>query len=424
MGRGKGATARAFGELSPAAKLLVLNQFGICLGFYMVLPFLATYLRDDLGFAAALVGLVLGIRTLSQQGLYVVSGTIADRLGARPMIIAGCGLRVVAFGLFATTTSLPGILTATVLTGVAGAIFTPAVVLYLTHESPGRRAEAFSVYNVVANAGTLLGPVLGAVLLSVDFRLISAIACAVFACLTVAQLLVLPKHVVEAPTGSVLHSWREVLGNRRFLLFTLAGSSYFALFNQLYLALPLEAQRVTGRPEAVGAIFIVSTVVGIAFGVRIVAWCRARWPAGKSMAIGLALIGAGFVPLAISAPLIETAGEGLSPAGSLLPAGPALLGTVVFSVGIAVANPFMLELIPIVGNEKLVATYYGYFYLVSALVAAGISAGVGGLLGLEGAAARWTPFAVLAAIGVIGGAVIITLQRRRHLEPVATGVPS
>ena len=35
----------------------------------MVLPFFATYLRHDLGLAAALVGVILGLRTLSQQGL-------------------------------------------------------------------------------------------------------------------------------------------------------------------------------------------------------------------------------------------------------------------------------------------------------------------------------------------------------------------
>ena len=67
-------SARArFRALTPAARLLVVNQFGVNVGFYMVVPFLATYLVDDLGYAAALVGAVLGVRTLSQQGLFLTS---------------------------------------------------------------------------------------------------------------------------------------------------------------------------------------------------------------------------------------------------------------------------------------------------------------------------------------------------------------
>ncbi|MCS7475434.1 MFS transporter [Umezawaea endophytica] len=411
------ATARSFRALSSPARLLLLNQFGISLGFYLVLPFLATYLRDDLGFATALVGVVLGLRTLSQQGLYLLGGTAADRLGPRPVIILGCAVRVVGFGMFAATTSVAGIVLGTVLTGVAGAIFSPAVVTYLTHESPGRRAEAFATYNVVANTGTLLGPVLGAVLLAVDFRLVSLIACAVFACLTVAQLLFLPHQEATAPERGVLRNWREVVGNRRFLLFTLAGSGYFGLFNQLYLALPLEAQRVTGRSGAISAVFVVSTIVGIVFGVRLTAWCRARWSAGRSMATGLLLIGAGFAPPALLSPFTTTTAHPLPLPDALVAVAPVVLGTVVFSVGIAIANPFMIDLLPVVGSEKLVGTYYGFFYLVSALVAAGISAGVGALLEFDGAAARWTPFTALLLIGLLGGALIATMQRRRLLDP-------
>lgn len=59
---------RGFGSLSPAAKVLVVNQFGGGVGFFMVLPFLASYLSDDLGYGVALVGLILGLRSLCQQG--------------------------------------------------------------------------------------------------------------------------------------------------------------------------------------------------------------------------------------------------------------------------------------------------------------------------------------------------------------------
>lgn len=87
-----GSVSSSFAEfrtLSLLARLLVVNQLGINIGFFMVLPFLATYLTDDLGYGAALVGIVLGARTLSQQGLFLLGGTAADRIGYRPVIIIG-----------------------------------------------------------------------------------------------------------------------------------------------------------------------------------------------------------------------------------------------------------------------------------------------------------------------------------------------
>ncbi len=416
-----GSSVAEFRSLSVAARLLVVNQFGINVGFYMVLPFLATYLTDDLGYGAALVGIVLGVRTLSQQGLFLVGGSAADRIGCRPMIIAGCGLRVLAFGLFALFTDPVGILAATVLTGVAGALFNPAVRTYLGHEAGERRAEAFAVFNVAAHAGALVGPLLGVVLLAVDFRLVSLVACLAFAVLTAAQVVVLPARATEPPDRGVLGSWWQVVGNRRFVAFTLFGSAYFGLYNQLYLVLPVEAQRVTGAEAAVSAVFVVSTLVGIGWQVRITAWCRGHWPAGTCVAAGLALMGAAFVPIAVSSPLLPTRLAIGSVSEALVAALPVVLATVVFTVGMAIANPFTMALLPVVGSRELAGTYYGFFYLVSALVAAGVSAVTGALLDLPGAGWRWAPSAALVAVGLVGAAGTAYMQRRGQLGEVTSG---
>jgi hypothetical protein len=399
-----------FRALTPAARLLVVNQFGINVGFYMVVPFLATHLVDDLGYAAALVGVVLGVRTLSQQGLFLVGGTAADRLGARPMIVLGCALRVLAFGLFALVTSPAGIVAATMLVGFAGALFNPAVRAYLSREAGEERASVFAVFNTAADAGAFAGPLLGAALLAVDFRLVAVLACLTFLVLTVAQVLVLPAHPVETHTEGVLGSWGAVVRNRRFVAFTLCGSAYFAMYNQVYLVLPLEAQRVTGTPAVVGVLFAVSTVAGIALYVRVAAWAGSRWPPGTCVATGLALMGAGFVPVALSA-LLPTAGV-LAPAAAL----PVLGGAVVFTLGIALANPFTMQLLPVVGSERLIGTYYGFYYLVSAVVAAAVSAAAGALLDLDGAGWRAAAPVALLAVGLAGAAGMAMMQRRGHLS--------
>ncbi|BAH51303.1 hypothetical protein ROP_30560 [Rhodococcus opacus B4] len=53
------------------------------------MPYLAGYLAGPLGMAAWAVGPVLGARNFSQQGMFVVGGTLADHLGYKPLIIAG-----------------------------------------------------------------------------------------------------------------------------------------------------------------------------------------------------------------------------------------------------------------------------------------------------------------------------------------------
>lgn len=77
----------------PAVQLLMVNQFTINVGFYMLMPYLATHLAGDLGLAVWLVGLVLGVRNLTQQSMFLIGGSLADRFGYKPMIVAGCALR-------------------------------------------------------------------------------------------------------------------------------------------------------------------------------------------------------------------------------------------------------------------------------------------------------------------------------------------
>jgi hypothetical protein len=406
----------AFRSLSPAGRMLVVNQFGVNAGFFMVVPFLATHLSDEIGLTAVVVGLIMGLRVFSQQGLFLVGGFLADRLGPRPVIIAGCALRVVAFGVFAVATSAPWVVLATVLTGVAGAVFNPAVRTYLISESPGRHAEAFSVFTAVSNAGSLIGPLIGAALLAVDFRLVSLVACGVFAALTIAQLFVLPRRSRPPAVGTVGSDAREVLGNGRFWLFSVVGSAYLALFNQLYLVFPLEATRVTGTAWAVSVALVVSTVVGIGVAMPVLSWCRSRYTPGRSMAVGLAVMASGFGPMAAAAPWQATATSALPVGPALAALSPVLLGISLLSVGVAIANPFSMEVLPAVGSARLLGTYFGGFSLISALTATGLSAGIGALQGLPGSGARALPFLAAVVLGVAGALGTGLMQRAGALD--------
>ncbi|MYW44176.1 MFS transporter, partial [Streptomyces sp. SID161] len=234
------------------ARLLMVNQFAINLGFYMLMPYLADHLAHGLGLAAWAVGLVLGVRNFSQQGMFLVGGTLADRYGCKPMILTGCALRSVAFGLLAVADSLPALVAASALTGLAGALFNPAVRAYLAADAgEERRVAAFAAFNVFYQAGILVGPLAGLALLAWDFGAVCAVAALIFAVLALLQSRALPARPpagrgAEPAWRAVAADWRTIAANRPFLLFAAAMSGSYVLAFQVYLALPLHARELFG----------------------------------------------------------------------------------------------------------------------------------------------------------------------------------
>jgi MFS family permease len=394
------------------ARLLILNQLGISVGFYMLIPFVAVHM-GGLGYGAGAIGFVLGLRTLAQQTMFLPSRAAVDRLGVRPMIVVGCGLRVVAFAVFALSASLVGLLLATMLTGLAGAFFNPAVRTALLAEAPsGRGAEVMGRFNIAADAGALAGPVLGGLLLGVGFRTVAISAAGVFLALTLLQLVLLPRTPRPERIAPVLSTWRGIIRDGRFLRFCLTMSASFALYNQLYLAVPLEATRVTGAAAATSAVFTVATVVGITTQVPLVTWGRRRLGPMGSVVGGLAVMGAGFGLLSVAAPWMATAPPGgeLFDRSTLADLLPLLAAVGIFTVGSALAQPFAMELLPAVGDPRLVGTYYGFYYFVSGVAAAALSWATGTVMDLVGEA-RWITWLMLAGVG-LGAAVGAELLRR------------
>lgn len=411
-------TIRMARSLSPVARLLLVNQFGVYVGFYLLIPYLAVHLRDNLHLTAAVIGAIIGVRSLCQQGMTMFGGSAADRLGCRPLIITGCALRAVGFASFAVFDSVPGLFAASMLTGLAGAVFSPAARAYLAHESGEHRLLAFSLLNVAGEAGTFLGPLLGSLLLVLDFRVVALVAGAVFAVLTVAQALLLPPRQPEPARQPVWSDWREVLTNRRYVLYTVAASGIFVLYNQLYLTLPLEASRVTGVSSTSALLFTASTVVTLGFQVRITEWFRRRCPAGISMAIGLLVCALAFaIPVAASLlqPTVPTGGSGtgLLAALRLWPAlVPSVVATVVLTVGVAIAQPFSQDIVPAFGRRGLTGTYLGAFATASGIAAMLVNTAVGYASDTVG---PWLSWLLLAAYGGVCAAVLLELHRRRHL---------
>ncbi|MEV7543350.1 MFS transporter [Streptomyces sp. NPDC089915] len=417
-----------------SVRLLMVNQFTINLGFYMLMPYLAAHLAGPLGLAGWTVGLILGVRNFSQQGMFLIGGTLADRFGYKPMIVAGLALRIAGFATLGLVDSVPALIAASAATGLAGALFNPASRAYLAADAGERRVEAFALFNVFYQAGILLGPLVGMVLTGVDFRVTCLVAAGIFAVLSIVQIRALPQRrggdsPAERAPGSregVLTQWRGILRNRPFLLFSVAMIGSYVMNFQVYLALPLEVRRVGGEGRfgtaAVAVLFAVSGLSTILFQTRVTAWCKARMEPGRALAWGLFAMGAAFLPLlaatALPAPDSVTGTR-------LLAAVPPALSALLLALGTMIAYPFEMDTIVRLSGDRLVATHYGLYNTVC-----GVGIALGNLLtgaALDAARAAGMsalPWLALFALGLGCTAALYGLHRTGRLAPPPHEAPA
>ena len=103
-------------------------------------------------------------------------------------------------------------------------------------------------WRILLAIGSLVGPVLGAVLVAVPFATTCLVAAGLFGVILLAQLVWLPPGARIGDPRSVAASLRLVLANRPFLAFAALHSTYLLSYTQLYLAAPVELRRI-GAPR-------------------------------------------------------------------------------------------------------------------------------------------------------------------------------
>ncbi|WP_169721440.1 MFS transporter [Brevibacterium album] len=213
--------------------MLLGTQLLFNVGFYAVVPFLAVVLSEDFALGGAAVGVVLGVRTAAQQGLFLLGGVLADRWGARSVILAGCAVRITGFLSLAGSlwTEVPQLwlfLVGTVLTGLGGALFSPGVNTLVAQAEALRggaaagscvgadagadarpaggaggrgprapRATLFAWLGLAGEMGAVLGPLLGAALLGWGFAVVAAGGAGLFVLIAVFLWIALPGRPVR-----------------------------------------------------------------------------------------------------------------------------------------------------------------------------------------------------------------------------------
>lgn len=213
----------------------------------------------------------------SQQGMFFIGGSLADRFGKRPIILLGIAVRVVGFLMLGLAESMSAVIVGVLLVGFAAALFAPAVESANAEygrelESAGvmRRTDLFAVEQMCSRLGTVIGPALGAALLMFPFSWTASSAALLFAIMWVGFFIWFPRpgdaHDGPVSTYTLRDVWRSVLTNNNFLLFATLCSFQLVAYSQLYLMLPEQLERGIGSQSALGWFFVGAGGVGESSG--------------------------------------------------------------------------------------------------------------------------------------------------------------
>ena len=364
-------------RLSAAARhrgllVLLVSTFFAWGGFFMVIPMISVHYVDGLGWTAAAVGLVLAARLFFQQGLTPLSGILADRVGAKPLIALGMLVRAFGFGAMAFATTYGLLMVAAIVSAIGGALFESprtAAVAALTDEAD--RSSYFAKTGVVAGLGITVGTQLGALLLALDFRLVALVSAASYVVILLMILVWLPPVRVAEP-GGAFRGLRLVVHDRQFLSYT-----------------GLIATAVAGNPNAVAWVYAVNSAIAVLLGYPLPRLVERKIGARHALICGVMMTAVGLLCIGFSrdAPTL-------------------LLATAVYSLGIVLTRPTEQVVASSLASPRALGSYFGIASL-SIAFCGGLGNFAGGLLydwgqRMQIAPLPWITFACVGTASALG----------------------
>jgi DHA1 family multidrug resistance protein-like MFS transporter len=388
--------------LSDAAKrrgliVILADTFFMWGGFFMVIPLISVHYVDDLGWSAASIGLVLAVRQLTQQGLTLPGGMLADRVGVKWLICAGMLLRAAGFACMAWADSFGVLLASAMLAAIGGSLFEAprsAAIAALTNAT--NRARYYSLLGVVGGLGMTLGPLLGALLLRTNFSIVALVSASCYVVTFLLTVLFLPLVLVASERRGLTYGIGLALHDRPFMTFNVLLMGYWFMWVQLSISLPLVARAISGTTDAVSWIYTLNAGMSVLLQYPLLRLAERKLRPLPILVLGVAAMAAGL------------GGVGLADSVMAL-----LLCVALFSAGALLASPSQQTVTAGFANPAALGSYFGVNALALA-VGGGLGNYSGGLLyGLgQQRAAPALPWLVFCVVGLASAVGMALLHRR------------
>lgn len=283
-----------------------------------------------IGFSSATLSVIFAAYILGLLLTLLIAGQLSDRYGRRPILVPGLAAAIVACLLFAGAHSVPMLLAARFLSGVAvGVVVSAGMAAVVDLGGPDRKRQSSLIASVSMVLGAGLGPLIaGTLALSCGTPLIPifAIEFAVLLIALVAALVLPLEHRGGRDRGWHLHLPRVPRANHRHLLFGIAifgpgitATSFVLALGPSLLSRLLDVSSPLIAGGMACAMFLTAT--GVQFTARRFS-VRTIFLSGATATIlsmsGIALAVASSNPFAlIVAALLAGSGQGLGQLGGL-----------------------------------------------------------------------------------------------------------
>jgi DHA1 family multidrug resistance protein-like MFS transporter len=387
-------------ERKAGMMVMIVNSFMMWGGFFMVVPLIAIHYVEQLGWATATIGIVLGVRQLFQQGFTVVGGMLADRFGARVLILAGLVVRFVGFAAMAWADSFVLLLLSAILAALGGALFdSPSSASIAALTTPDDRVRYFSILGVVRNLGMAIGPLIGTWLLVFDFGIVAIAAGSCYLVAWVFTYFVFPNVAVATNQEHMTYGIGLALRDRRFMIYNALLLGYWFLWTQITLSIPLKATAIAADSSAVSWVYGVNSIMSIALQYPVMRFMAKRFAPAATLVIGIAVmtVGLGLVALANDIGFM-------------------LVCVALYSLGGLLAAPSQQTVAAELANASALGSYFGVAGLASAF-----GGGMGSFSGgtLYGLGQTWNhpaaPWLIFMAVGIITALALTTFFGRHKL---------
>jgi len=345
--------------------------------------FLVLFLTQR-GLTGVQAGVALGCYGAGSLAGVLLGGTLADRLGPRvATLVSMLGSAVLLLSVLYLHSYRP-LLVAVFAVGLVGQLYRPAsatLLAELTH--PDRQVMTFALYRWALNAGTTAAPLFAALLIAHSYDLLFWVEAGTATAFAVVASASLPRRAPRAERPAPSGGYREVLADRRFVLFLAAVLVNAVVYIQYLSTLPLMVH------DHRLATFWFSAVVALNGFVVITCELPATkvvqtWPAHRAVAAGFILLGLGLATYALP-----------------LGVGVLLAGTAVWSLAEILGGPTLFAYPGLVAPAELRGRYIALTQLMFSLgVAVGPVVGVWGyhLVGTQ--VWVWCGLASLAGLGL------------------------
>lgn len=223
--------------LSPRFTVFLIVLLDV-MGFGLIIPS-QPFLAKNFGATAATVTLLGTTYSLMQFILAPLWGSLSDRIGRRPVLLATITITAVGHATFSAATSLAMLFLARALAGIGAANISTAQAVLADTNPAAERSRAMALIGAAFGLGFIFGPALGGILFQIDHRAPAAFG----ASLAILNLILVATSLPETRSSSAIaasHGRRFKFSDlssigpelRQLVLTTLLFITAFALMEQ------------------------------------------------------------------------------------------------------------------------------------------------------------------------------------------------